>query len=348
MFGSFRCAFAGALAGLLVGAPIAAADGLPLPIDGAANVGVTAPGGDSHYSTVDAGERTVVVRTDVGTGEIIRTETLRGEWSVPLVAYDQSASGVSADGETLILIRPRIRFPRATTEFTVLEGERLRVRDELVLRGDFSFDAISPDGRRMYLIRYLDPRDPTAYEVRAYDLERDRLLREPIVDEDVAPVTMGGFPQTRATDAEGRWAYTLYAPVGGGGHRVPFIHALDTKTGNAACIDLDPGLVNPRELYRMSLEPSADGSTLEVIDRGEPVASVDLETRAVTAPGSPAEADGGVALPWVGVGTVLALVAGGFAIRRRRSRDGIDEADLERLVRIDAEPNRKRERDPVR
>ena len=329
-----------ALVYVSVAAPRAGADGLPLPVDGASNAGVSVPGGDSHYSTLDAGrDRTVVASTDVGTGEVVHAETLGGEWSVPLVAYDASASGLSADGEVLILIRPRTGFPRETTEFAVLDTERLRLRDRLTLHGDFSFDAVSPDGGRMYLIRYLDPRDPTAYEVRAYDLERKRLLKAPIVDEDVAPVTMGGLPQTRAMDPDGRWAYTLYARIDG--HHPPFIHALDTKTGDAACIDLDPGLVNPQRLYRMELAPSADGSTLEVIDRGEPVASVDLATNQAGPPPSPAEADG---VPWqlIAVGVVLVAAAGVATLRRRRPRP-VDATDLERLVEVE-----KEEKEPVR
>ena len=36
-------------------------------------------------------------------------------FTVPVVAYDGSASGLAADGRTLVLIRPRVAFPRRTT-----------------------------------------------------------------------------------------------------------------------------------------------------------------------------------------------------------------------------------------
>ena len=49
---------------------------------------------------------------------------------------------------------------------------------------------------------------------------------------------MAGFPQTRATSPDGRWAYTLYEPAER--DHPAFIHALDTKRGTAVCIDLDP------------------------------------------------------------------------------------------------------------
>ena len=45
---------------------------------------------------------------------------------------------------------------------------------------------------------------------------------------------MGGEPVRRASSADGRWAYTLYARRG----HEPFVHALDTSTRQAFCVDL--------------------------------------------------------------------------------------------------------------
>ena len=69
-----------------------------------------------------------------------------------------------------MLINPRTRFPRANTTLAVVDAERMRLRRQIRLRGDFSFDAISPDGRLLYLIEYLSKRDFTDYAVRAYDM----------------------------------------------------------------------------------------------------------------------------------------------------------------------------------
>src|SRR3712207_8649807 len=49
-------------------------------------------------------------------------------------------------------IRPRVAFPQTRTRLAVLDARRLTVRRRLDLRGDFSFDAISPGGRWIYLI----------------------------------------------------------------------------------------------------------------------------------------------------------------------------------------------------
>ena len=328
-------------------AAAANADGLPLPLD-ASQTGVPTLEGDARYQTVEAHDGTVVTSTDAD-GVITRSRFLDGVWTIPAVAYDGTSSGLSADGRTLVLIEPRVRFPRREPRFTILDPPRLNPRGQTTLEGDFSFDAISPDGETMYLVEYLDRRDPTQYQVRAYDLRRGRLEPEPIIDPEAAPVTMGGLPQTRAMSPDGRWAYTLYDSQTR--DRPPFIHALDTKTGSAACIDLEDGLVDPKRLWRMTLEPSPDGSTLTVVDpRQGPTAVVDTETFEVSEPpaqdasaGSASDSSGGT--PWLPI-ALGALGAGGLLMvavgRRRRSR-AVDSEDLEQLVRIEEEPEPKSE-----
>ena len=316
-----RCAAIGSLAAI---APGAHADGLPVPFDSADGAGVTSLEGDSHFATVRATGSTLALRIDAEGGEIERTLELDGAFGVPLVAYDGTPSGLSGDAETLALIRPRSSFPRERTTFSILDAERLRLREKVTLPGDFSFDALSPDGRTMYLIEYPDPRNPAAYEVRAYDLERGRLLPEPIVDPEESAEEMAGFPQTRAVSPDGRWAYTLYARAGG--DEPPFVHALDTVGRTAVCIDLD--LLDPRRVQRLELVPSADGSNLAVADRQETVASIDLETFDVSDPAALAREDGsGEAgeteiLPWLALGGGIGLSAlAVLALGRGRRED---------------------------
>jgi hypothetical protein len=232
---------------------------------------------------------------------------------VPAVALDGSASGLSADGTTLSLIRPRARFPQRRTNLMILNAKSLRSQRRTTLRGDFSFDAISPDGGLLYLVQYLSRRDPTSYAVRAYDVNAGRLLRAPIVDPREPDEQMGGFPITRSYSPDRRWAYTLYD-----GRQHPFIHALDTVGRTAACIDLDP-LTGRRDLMDLRLRL---GETLDVVDRSGPVASVDTRTFRVEYPsGADAQEASGVsqAAPWV-LGGLAMLVAAGALVRVRRRR----------------------------
>jgi len=129
------------------------------------------------------------------------------------------------------------------TKLAVLDAHNLDPEDQVELNGSFGIDAISPDGSRIYLIEYLSPRDFTEYRVRAYDLDRGRLLPNPIIDPKESGEEMYGMPLTRATSPDGRWAYTLYT-----GPKENFIHALDTKRATAVCIDLDD--VHEGSLFR--------------------------------------------------------------------------------------------------
>ena len=257
---------------LLIGiaAPVASGDGLPVLSVDAGLTGVTAPGsGDLRYVTLAQAGKTLVIRVATDGGSVLGYELFRGNFTIPAVAYDGSAAGLSADGRTLVLIRPRVRFPQARTTFALLDASRLRVRTVVRLSGDFSFDAISPDGSLVYLIHYLSPQDPNRYEVRAYEVASARLLREPIVDPSEAEEPMRGSPITRTTSRDGRFAYTLYDGAGA----EPFIHALDTSGRTARCIEL--AVLSARtDLSSLRLVLSEDGRQLTVAAAGGALAVV--------------------------------------------------------------------------
>ena len=298
----------------------AQADGLPVLGVDVGGVGVTGPADVARYVTLPAGTGTVVARVRKDGGQVLAWRPLRGSFTIPAVAYDGSASGLSADGRTLVLIQPRLQFPRARTALAVLDANRLRVRSIVRLRGDFSFDAVSPLGGVLYLIQYTSPRDPNRYLVRAYDLRAGRLLAEPVTDPHEPGEQMRGSPLSRATSPDGRWAYTLYDGAG----RAPFIHALDTARRTARCIDLD-ALAGSRYLARLRLRTDPGGSTLTVRNQQKTELIVDTKTFAVSSPAAEGRASGDHRLlpGWkvAGIfGLGLPLVAGAvvFGVRRRR------------------------------
>ena len=200
-------------------------------------VGGSAPGGEVTYIAVGAGNRTVIESVRRAGGAVERFTSLRGSFGIPGVASDGSATGLSADGRTLVLSGGVGRYPILRTHLVVLDALHLRTRARIALPGWFNVDAISPTGRWLYLIHYPSASDTNRYEVRAYDLVERRLVAKPVIDPREPDEAMQGFPMTRAMSADGRWAYTLYDRGGG----APFIHALDTEGRTAACIDL-PGL----------------------------------------------------------------------------------------------------------
>jgi hypothetical protein len=298
----------------------AAADGLPLPVEDSPS-GVRAPDGASRYLSVTLGGRTAVLAQAAAGGAITSRADLRGHFTIPLVAYDSSAGGISGDGRTLVLIRPRTSFPRRETTFAVMAVKpRLRLRRTVRLPGDFSYDALSPDGRALFLINYTAPRDPTKYRVRVYDLARRRLDPAPVVDPREAPDDMSGLPVTRAVSPGGRWAYTLYARQGA---RPPFIHALDTRDRKAVCIDLDevaPAGLNP---YELRLAAVAGGRRLDVRRKRGLLATVDTTTfrvRAAPTPRAAAPAGDGSGPPWPALVAAAVLAAALLALRTGRRR----------------------------
>jgi len=254
---------------------------------------------------VTVGKQTLVEATRRDGGQIVRMQAWPGTWTVPAVAYDGSAGGLSADRRTLVLIEPRTSFPRAQTRLLVVNAHNLASATVILLDGDYSFDAVSPNGSRLFLIHYLSVIDPTRYEVRAYDVARRKLVAKPVVDPRDAAEKMRGNPLSRVMSPDGRVAYTLYD---GNGH--PFVHALDTATSTARCVDLD-GL--PRQLlWSLRLHLGSSGTVLTV-DRGtRTFASLDTRTWQPTVRAA--------AFRWWLVALVLAalsaLAAGLAAVRR--------------------------------
>jgi hypothetical protein len=247
-------------------APLARADGLPIADTGApAVIGGDDVGG--RVVALPAGRDTIVAR--IG-DSVSASRFLDGRYTVPVVALDHTAAGRSTDGSTLVLINPRRTFPRSRTSFVVLNAKNLRVQSHIVLQGDFSFDALSPDGTRLFLIHYLSRRDPTRYEVRALDVPSGTLLPTPIVDKSEPDERMAGLPITRQTTADGRWAYTLYDGAG----QQPFVHALDTVDGQAHCIDLEL-LAGRQDLYDLRLGLGPGEAALAVLDGAEKLTVID-------------------------------------------------------------------------
>jgi hypothetical protein len=200
-----------------------------------------------------------------------------------------------------------------SSKFLVLDPTHWKVLKRITLPGSFTFDALSPDASKMYLIQYTSSNDLTHYSVREYDLRRSRLLPGKVAarDENGSEKAMAGYAMTRTTSANGRWVYTLYQKPSG----MPFVHALDTVRGVAHCIDLP---ANPN-LYNVVLSLRNDNRTLAVDRRsGRPWLNVAVGSWEISKPSG-----GGLPWAWVGAGIgagLAVLVAGALLLRRRRGQ----------------------------
>jgi hypothetical protein len=216
---------------------------------------------------------TVVERIDLRDSTIDRWWYLRGSYYLPAVASDGSAGGISANGILVLTSLPR-GYPPKRSKFAILDT-RLFLRHpsraadsprhaitRVSLPGVYGFDAISPDGSRIYLIHsYFKRGEVSHYEVRAMDTASGRLLAEPIVDPEEPDERMQGTPVTRVSSRDGRWAYTLYT-----GSEQKFVHALDTVQGRAVCVDL-PQLEDLREPFQLRLRLGGGGRRIIVFSR---------------------------------------------------------------------------------
>src|SRR5262249_34017487 len=140
--------------GALVGAPGALADGGPFLVTQGGS-GVATHDGSSHYVTISNGNgATILERVDVAGSQVNSWIPLAGSWGTPILGPNfQTGQGLSQDGRTLVLSSTAAPYGPTST-FLVVDTRRMRVVRPIVLRGSFSFDAVSPNASRMYLIQY--------------------------------------------------------------------------------------------------------------------------------------------------------------------------------------------------
>src|SRR2546423_961034 len=134
---------------------------------------------------------------------------LKGTWGIPLVAYDGTTGGLLRDGRTLLLADANAGpYLRTQTSFMLVDVKKMRRLRAFSIKGDFSFDALSPDARYLYLTEHTTAQDLSRYRVRAYDLKAGQLLPKIVSDRRSWETTMQGSPISRLST--NGWAFTLY------------------------------------------------------------------------------------------------------------------------------------------
>jgi hypothetical protein len=306
-----RLPLCSALAALAV-VPAAFAGGPSPGVSQDAAQGVQLPEGDVSYVAEPDGAGTKVLAVPVGKGVARRQASFAQSWGIPLVAFDGTTGGLSADGRTLVLgDASQYNGPlRSSSRFLVVDAKTLRARAQVRLRGDYGYDALSPDGTTLYVIHHVSSSDVFRYVVRAYDLAHGRLLPGRIADRTQRGWVMQGFPLARVTSPDGRMAYTFYSNPGG----YPFIHALDTVRGTAHCIGV-PWRAQQDGLSKLRMTLVGDQLRLGW-PGGRTFISVDTTTYRLARP-----ATAGGEFPWwaVAVGGSIVLAAVGGIVRRGKS-----------------------------
>ncbi len=215
------------------------------------------------WAADNASRATLLKRYDAATGRLVGTWRLGPDLWIP---------AVSADGRRVVLVDGS--SDQRTTRIVVFDSRTGHGR-KLALHGSFAPEAVSRDGRRLFLIEYLK----SGYRVRVYDLARGALragqLKPRNEDE-----PMVGYPSYAIGAPDGRWLLTLYIkPL----QHEAFVHALDLRHAVAYCLDL-PGHGGV-SLQDWALALGRDGRTLYAANGALGLATgIDLTTLESSAP----------------------------------------------------------------
>jgi hypothetical protein len=234
-------------------------------------VATTAP--DGPDSTI---VRDTIIQPGFGGPEL----RVAGSWRLPTIGLDPVPAGRSLDGSTIALVERAYGGGAAATDpspgvsrFAIVEhalmdtvqtaaDTPLRLARIVELPGDFEYDALSPDGRILYVVQHLDESAGGRYQVRAVDVPTGVMRDAVIVDKANPDERMAGAPIAQLRRPDGL-VLTLYR-----GPEHPFIHALMSGEAWALCIDLPAGKEDATEAAALDwgLAPSPDGTAVYAVN----------------------------------------------------------------------------------
>lgn len=205
----------------------------------------------SRYWTVDSGDRTIVRALEPATGAEQLSFSLDGRWSMP-AAYGPAPSGLSGNAKWMVLVAPPVIVTGSGTlnRFAIVDLAHNKLDRIVNANGDLAFDAISNDGKNLYLVEHLVPAPHYAVRVASFNGtgQLGGILGQIKTAE---PEVMNGLYHASVA-VGGDWFLSLYSnPTRG-----PFIHALNTTQLYAQCILNMPDVpIALRPAWSMLLDP---------------------------------------------------------------------------------------------
>jgi hypothetical protein len=264
----------------LVGAlalPSIASAAYPAPFAVQGGAGLPNLDGSVRYVAQPFGANTRIEA--LGDEAAARSVVLRGDFGIATLTQNGLTGGLFHDGSAFVTQSLGLK---STSSFVVIGTKDLVPRQTINLKGTFGFDALSPDGSKLYLIQHTSAQDVQHYIVRAYNLKTHKLMKGRVADKTQKSWVMQGWAVDRVTSADGRWAYTLYSNPGG----YPFVHALDTVRGVAHCVGV-PWRGDQNEPWNMRLALNEDARSLAVNQKsGTTFVSIDVATWKLSYPKS--------------------------------------------------------------
>jgi hypothetical protein len=193
---------------------------------------------------------------DPQTGSVTRKLALPGYFQLPRVTASGVAGGLSQNGRWLVLQHVPDKTDQLGSNMLIVDTSTMRSAQPADLPGSFQFDAVSNDGKRIYLIEYLSA---ASYRVRVYDVDIRQLDETIVVDKTDPTESMSGIRLSGVASPDGQWLYSVYARP----NKPAFIHALNLGSPYAFCLELSgSGYQTSAADLQWSLALSADGTHL--------------------------------------------------------------------------------------
>ena len=195
---------------------------------------------------------------DPQTGATLHSSRLPGTYLLPFATLNGLPGGLSQNGRWLVVqnFNDIPNGPPTATHMLLFDTTYAKPPVPIELPGFFEFDALSNDGKRVFLIEYVST---SVYRVRFYDVAAGRLDPYTVVDKSEGGEAMTGVRLSGVPSPDGRWLFSVYARE----HASPFVHALDLNSSVAFCLDLPgSGYATSDAAMRWSLALSSDGTHL--------------------------------------------------------------------------------------
>lgn len=222
-------------------------------------IGTPSPDWSRLFAVSYDSSRTILRAVDTRTGAVMHQVSMEGSFALPFATAPGPTGGLSPNGNWLVLEGQVIQNQ---TSFVLMNTSFTQHPRRISLTGSFSFDAISNDGQRLYLIESLAAAQPGHYRVRMYDLAAGSLDPRVIIDKrEFETASMTGTRLSGIFSPDGAWQYSLYVNEG----KSAFIHALNLDATYALCIDL-PGGGDQYQQSMWSLAATADGTVVYAVN----------------------------------------------------------------------------------
>jgi hypothetical protein len=202
--------------------------------------GVLSADGRSYFSTQLRRHTTVFARYDAHSGRRVARWSVAGRFSL---------AAASSTGRWLALLTLTGRA--GPWRAAVIDTRARAVVKHAVLPQNDALEAISPTGRRLYLVHALNPNDPLDYRLELSDFATHELRANPPRDEQGSTEKMTGIARAAVGSTDGRWLLTVYVNQTKG---YAFVHALDLGSGVAHCLDLAGALYDTAGEYALTLD----------------------------------------------------------------------------------------------